>query len=619
MKLRATVDFHDGVEPRHSLAARLAFANGYPSLHDFLAINGLGIRALESGQPKAVAMLADWAGIDAQRLKGNDIKSVSVADVWQLGEASMSRDMRPGMTHRYCPKCVIEDMECGSGRVGARPYVRVSWLTRAVQCCSSHAVEIVEANDAKGEGDFPRYVEANLLKIQQEAAGIKDVASTCVAEYVERRIRGKSSNEYLDALEAYVAVDLCRNLGRFEIEHAPDDQKLESSWQVETSLGFSRATGGPASIENAIAQAVYRERPLALEMHAFFGKLRRWLRRNKHKPEFAPVVELFQGIAERNLPVGPGDLFVLPTRQRLLHSVRSASIEYGMMEDRLYQLMLDASLIEPTARTSGRIYFDAQKGHEVIMAALDTVTAAEMAADLDLAIDRVRSILDAGLIPRVEEFADDTRIYSRVRKSDYENFKSAIDKRASFLNEEGERVPLSQAARQAMCPIEKILELALEDKLSLFRVKPGFLSGLVVDPAEVARHIVVVRTGEAVDSSIKVYDPNAQYPTLLNRRQAERRLKTASGTVRELIRLGLVETVVAFSPVTQRSQDYVTVTSLDAFAKDHISLALLSDQANIFPGKMKARLDAMGIKSTFEPTGRNSRYYRIEDVRDFIG
>ncbi len=166
---------------------------------------------------------------------------------------------------------------------------------------------------------------------------------------------------------------------------------------------------------------------------------------------------------------------------------------------------------------------------------------------------------------------------------------------------------MSQAARQSMCSIEKILELALQDKLSLFRLKPGFLSGLFVDPAEVTRHIVALRKHQAADSSITIYDTAGQHPTLLNRRQAERRLKTASGTVRELIRLGLLETVVAYNPVTQRSKAYVTVTSVDAFAKGHISLALLADQTNIFPGKLKKQLDKEGVKSAFEPTGRNSR------------
>lgn len=618
MKLRVTVDFHDGLESRTSLAARLAFANGYPSLRDFLAINGIGIKALESGQPKAVAMLADWAGIDSHRLQGNDIKSGNVGEGWHLGEASMSRDMRPGTTHRYCPKCIVNDIEQGSGRLASRPYVRVSWLTRAVRCCSSHGIQIVEVHDASGERDFPRYVEANLLKIEQEAA-TEDGLSTQLAEYVEARIRGVSSSNYLDELEAYVAVDLCRNLGRFAIEHASVDHNPISSWHIETSRGFCIAEGGVTAIEHVVAAAAQRTKPMAVEMNAFFGKLRLWLRRNKDKPEFGPVVELFQGIAERNLPLGPGDLFVLPTRQRRIHSVRSASIEYGMMEDRLYQLLLDAKLIEPTNTTSGRIYFNAQKGHEIIAAALDTLTSAQLAEELGISVDRVRAILDAGLIPRVEESNDNIRVYSRVRKSDFENFKLAIIKRTTPLEDVGNRVHLSEAARQTICSTEKILALILEDKLpSLARIHPSFISGLVVDANEVARQTQKRRRLTAKRQNVPIYEANDQQPHLVNRRQAERRLKTASGTVRELIRLGLVETVFAVNPVTQRSQDYVTIASLDAFTKANISLALLADQAKIFPGKLKKQLDQRGIKSTFEPTGRNSRYYRVEDVRHFI-
>ena len=117
--------------------------------------------------------------------------------------------------------------------------------------------------------------------------------------------------------------------------------------------GFEIACHGPERIEAVIAEVIARERPFGIEMQGFFGKLRRWLLRNEEKNEFAGVIELFQGIAERNLPIGSEETFVLPTRQRHLHSVRSASIEYEMLEDRVYQLALDAGLTEPTTCRAG--------------------------------------------------------------------------------------------------------------------------------------------------------------------------------------------------------------------------------------------------------------------------
>lgn len=620
MKLRVTVDFHDGHECRVSLAARLAYANGYPSLRDFLAVNGIGIKALETGQPEAVAMLAGWAGIDPERLRGNDIRSRGVGDIWLLGEASMSRDMRPGLNHRYCPRCVTDDLSKGTGRIAARPFVRVSWRTKAVRCCPSHGAELVEVADNEGGQDFPRFVEANLARIKREAEA-EEVSTTGLELYVERRISGGPHGEYLDQLEAYVAVDLCRYLGRFAIEHSSGgDDDGKSSWRNDASRGYAIAREGVAAIEAVVAEAARHERPLALEMNAFFGKLRRWMLRNQDKPEFDPIIELFQDIAERHLPIGKDDVFVLPTRQRRLHSIRSASIEYGIMEDRIYQLLMDAGLTEPSKETSGRIYFDAQKGHDVIMAALETLTSAQLAEALDVSIDRARAILDAGLIPRVEEAANNSRVYSRVRRADFEAFKSTIATQATLLDEAGHRVLLAEAARKTNCSYEKILTLILEGKLSSSRrISNGLLSGLVIDPNELAQQIHQRRRSRAERQKLAFYDAIDTGTPLVNARQVERRLQTASGTARELIRLGFLETVFALNPKTQRSQHYVTIASVDAFAAANISLNDIAGLKNVSTSALRKHLDAEDIEPTFEPVGSTSRFYPRDRIAHLIG
>jgi len=96
-------------------------------------------------------------------------------------------------------------------------------------------------------------------------------------------------------------------------------------------------------------------------------------------------------------------------------------------------------------------------------------------------------------------------------------------------------------------------------------------------------------------------------------------LKTASGTVHELRRLGFLDVVEAVNPVTKRRRKYVCAWSLSAFDEAHISLFALANKVGVFPGKLRDQLEQRGIKSIFEPTGRNTRYYRAEDVRDFAG
>jgi hypothetical protein len=64
-------------------------------------------------------------------------------------------------------------------------------------------------------------------------------------EYVAARIAGEQSNQFLDNLEAYVAVDLCRNIGRFAKEHRPADQAQSVSTDIsDVENGFAIASQG---------------------------------------------------------------------------------------------------------------------------------------------------------------------------------------------------------------------------------------------------------------------------------------------------------------------------------------------------------------------------------------
>ena len=169
--------------------------------------------------------------MSAERLSTYDIKSTGVSSNWTLGPALMSRDMRVGSHHRYCPKCVAADLQRSGGREQTRPYVRAAWMTRAAEACVEHGCIILEAaTDEKAQGDFSRYVVNNLERLRDEAVTVPSAASVEVARYVENRIHGKSSNAFLDEFEAYVAVDLCRNIGHFAIQHEP--LTVERHWSA---------------------------------------------------------------------------------------------------------------------------------------------------------------------------------------------------------------------------------------------------------------------------------------------------------------------------------------------------------------------------------------------------
>ncbi len=618
MTLRVTLDYHPD-ETRLSLVSRLSLANSYRSMHSFLSLNGTSALPFEHGEPKAVQRLSNWSGVPVELLSAYDINSSGAGSNWRLGPALMSRDMRIGATHRYCPKCIAADLQQGSGRPETRPYVRAAWMTRAVEACVEHGCIIVEvAVDKNVHGDFARYVADNFECLEKEADAVPMAASFDVAQYVGNRIMGEASNSFLDQFEAYIAVDLCRNVGHFVIQHGLNENaSAQTGGLSAVDQGYKIASRGPQYIETVIADVVARQRPLAIEMHGFFGKLRRWLLRNQAKDEFASVIELFQGIVERNLPIGSDENFILPTRQRHLHSVRSASIEYGMLEDRVYQLSLEAGLTEQTELTSGRIYVDARKIHGVLSSALDTVTAPEIASELGIHLDRLRPIFEADLLTRVEAPQDGARVYSRVRRSDFEAFKTRLDAPMATPSEIEELVPVGRAAKILFCTIVNIVELAFRGQLAGLRrlSHDGIISGLGVNLTEL-QPLVENRQKSASDITLPIFDPTDPSCGLMNMEQARKGLATATGTVRELLNLKLLERVKGFNPKTRKTHDYICSQSVESFLETYISLAHLAERKGMFAVTVRDKLVDKGIKSLFEPTGRNSRYYLKTDVLD---
>ncbi|MBB4010258.1 TniQ family protein [Allorhizobium taibaishanense] len=616
MTLRVTLNYHAD-ETRLSLVSRLALANGYRSMQDFLSLNAVNAAAFEAGNLKAVELLSKWSGVDVSSLSGNDLKSAGGGSNWRLGSVLMNKEMRTGPHHRYCPKCVVADLREGTGRPATRPYVRINWMTRAIQTCAHHGCKIMEKPAVtRSLGDFSRFVATNLTTIEHEAT-MAPVGSRRMDIYIGDRIASKPTNAFLDGFDGYVAHDLCRYFGGFAHAHEKNDQDAVADTAIDlVEKGFDIAAAGADRIETVIAKAASSERPLSREMGAFFGELRPWLRRNRKKGEFEKVVNLFQEIAERYLPIGKDDLFVLPTRQRRLHSIRSASIEFAMDEERVCKLLMKAGLLEQSKRSAGRLYFDAQKGHEVLADALDTMTSTEVAGVLGIHVNQMRAIFEADLLPRAGDSEDGVRVFSRVRRSDFEKF--ALKLQATSANE-AEHLRLCKFAtvvQTTFCTTLQFVELAIDGKLgSLRRLDDtGLISGLGVDVSEIKAILVRNRKHAAEEHDIPLFDPLDPDPKLLNAEQVKNRLSTTTSTVAELLRLNRLEVIDGFNPSIRRTQKYFVAQSVQDFIDKHISLTQYAQQSGRFGAALRMELSKLGIEPVYEPTARNARFYRKRDL-----
>jgi hypothetical protein len=600
--LRVAVKSHDDETPL-SLASRLALANGFSSLHQLLSLTGVTAAKISSGSPEAMSILSDWSGVSTTDLSRFAVAlGPGIGSTWMLGTAMLRTNLKTGPYARFCPHCVAHDLDNGTGRYFSRPYCRAAWAAKALQHCPTHGVEIETALWGDLKGDFARLIEREHDHIRALAETAPAKRPSIYGQYVAARHLAQAANLYLDGLEAYVAFDLCDYLGRFIEQH--DLQDAELAGAVTADHGYSTASKGPDEIEKMVQLALEKARPSGREASSFFGDLLTWLRRNGEKPEFETVVDLFQTIGEQHMAIGEDQVFVTPMKRRTKISVREAAIKYGIGFDRAHALLEEAGVIERTERSLARIYCNIEQAHIVLSPAANTMTSADVADDLGCHIDRVRDFVDAGLLPAVEAGADRERSFARIARPIYEEFKDRI----FSLAEEGSRSAacksLHAATAAAICKLEDVVALALAGRLTTIAVSDfdRKLGSLLVDPAEV---VTLLRPSEH-DTDIMIV------------REAERYMKCASGTGTDLIRNGLLETVIRRNERMLRDQRYIVKASVEAFHANHISIAELGERMGVSPRKLMPRLDDEGILAIYEPTGRAARFYKRTDVQKLL-
>ncbi len=95
MVLPVTLLHHDD-EAAIDLVARLATANGYPSLREFLAHTDTTANAIVHGETDALSLVSEWSGVPVTTLGKLATRTSGAGGTWHMGCATLSKDMRPG-------------------------------------------------------------------------------------------------------------------------------------------------------------------------------------------------------------------------------------------------------------------------------------------------------------------------------------------------------------------------------------------------------------------------------------------------------------------------------------------------------------------------------------------
>jgi hypothetical protein len=601
---------HHRDEVPESLCDRLSVANGFSSKRVFMSMTGIKGAALAKGEPGAIDRLAHWSGEDATYLGRNGIMTCTRRRDWRLGGAVFNNQARCGRRFRYCPNCVLDDIATGRGRPVSRPYVRSAWLSRTITNCVRHARPIVEvAIASKTDDSFCRFVEANRVQIEQEAGYEASVKFLAVDAYAHDRIQWNLREPHLDRFETHVAIDLCLHLGQFLRRHRSALSLIPANLHNAPSreIGFYYARQGEAAIRDIVVAAIKKILPNGMHKF-FFGSLGRWLRSNCKHAEFAELVELFQDIAERNLPFGISDMCFVPVRKRYLHSVVSAGIEYGLHEERIVQLMQEGGLIENPSLSRGRIYFDAINAHEILGAASKTLTSREARSELGVTEGVMTGLLERGLLARVEP-RNGTRVYSRIRREDLDKLRRNIFAYVTVGEVDKSVIPITRVCQNSGCEIGDVLAALVGGHLTKVFIAPNDernISSLRFDREEALGHLSKERPTLSARAGLAV----------MNQREASAYMGVKPTTIPYLINLGLLDTVQINNPVNNRLQLAVTVKSMDLFRRDHILVSEVAARHETHPNTILDLFAKIGVRPIYDNCGNVSRFFLRSDVAD---
>lgn len=585
---------HHHFEAPVDYVSRLAVANGFTSLQQFLEHTDVSARALVACDEGAISKVSDWSGLLASELNRWNVEGTGLGGTWRMGSATLSKDMRIGRRFRFCAKCVIDDRQNGSGRTAARAYRRVWWNVRSILGCDVHGCELtdVPVNADVDLHDFNCFINKHLPLVDEAANTAPRSRQPSLDGFLVARIAGELEEGFTQVLDAHVVVEFCRYLGDFlrlhEIHEHLDDELTSAE------CGFRIVRNGQTELRRVLMETIDRERPTA-EVGGFLGPMVHWLRRNIDKTAYQPVIDFVQDVMQRNMPFGEGQVIFRPVGKRFLHSVNSAHSEFGMSKERIRALVVANDPGFRDGLPDASSYFGAEKFDPILQAATETLTSIEVAKVLGLREERVRDLLDAEILPQVEKRSDGTRNYSRIRKCDVDGFTERLTECLMEVIEDTAMLTLSEASRTWGRPFHVLVAMVLDKSLQAFviegtdhvltrvRVKPD---GLNIDAGRLA----------------------GGTKELMRLKEVELVIGSTTATVSELIEREYLRVRVERRE-TGRSAKFVLRQSLLEFDQKYISLSAITKCRQGFRAKIKEELDALKIAPIYEPTGFNARFY----------
>jgi hypothetical protein len=337
---------------------------------------------------------------------------------------------------------------------------------------------------------------------------------------------------------------------------------------------------------------------------SLFGRLYEMMAHGTKDPAFDPIRDILKDVTIESLPLGPGDEFFGPVTERRLHSVQSASKQFGIHPKRLLRLLVNSGTVAPNAAimTFDRIVVDAAAMEQFAMDAMATIDAKEAKVRLGLPEASFEELVRGGaLVPYGGADYDKDR-RGASRRFQISQVDELLVKLRSAVTTEAtdEMVDIYLAARKATCTIREIFDLLLSD--SLMRVA-------TLAPKTTFRHIRL--DPNEIKSKTRLEDHGC-----FTLREVEALLPSTTRTVKALVVEGHLPSKLIRNASKRSLQPVVEPAALELFKAEYASIGNLATKLGTRTWSLLRELDQANILPAFEVA--ETRFYRRSDADRLI-
>lgn len=601
------------LETPSDYASRLSVCVWRNSLHEFCLDFGMDATRLVNGDRKDVRILAGLAGVEAESFQAASFERIGESRRFSHRGEVLVRHCLHRDRVRVCPMCLHEDLDVDVPEVGSRPYRRSTWIVEAVRTCPVHEIGLVDLGT--GAAALRTHdIQHVLAKAVPDLNALSDSANRRALSAFEcyalsrlgDPVRPQPQLPWLDSLELHAALRLCLVVGAVSGNgtRVALDSLSDGGRRSAEADGFEILRAGEIGLREFLdrLQSSFQGGRADWGPKEMFGRLYEWLAHENGDPAYEPVRDIIRKHVTETLPIGPGEtLFGRNVTTRRVHSLHSASLEFGLHPKRTRKLLRHAGIIGPETdgMSNERVTFDAEAGDRFLSDVASSMSLVRLGQYLGAPRPHERLLFEAGYLkPWIVGGTADLKDHA-FKKSDADAFLTALLADADpALDEDCGLYAIPSAAKRACAKAEQIVGLLLDRKLRRVgrnQAAHGYLS-VLVDPEEVKALVAGPDHGG------------------INLRQVEKDLRTTTRVVAALIEHGILPAEKVPNPVNKRVQTIVRPEEIERFRSEYVSLQGLAEEREEHFRRTKKCLVRMGVRPAFPPEVIGVSLYRRCEV-----